>query len=168
MPVRRSMLVLAGLGCGASPAFFGYFDMSIWGPIALALIAVALGLLVARPALPTGLAAVALLAVALFAAWSLFSIDWAESADRALTEGDRWVLYSVFLLAAILLIKDRRDGEAFVFTFAVAALGVAGYDVAKMLSHDGPSVFGGSACCSRWATPMAWVGSSSSASGRSS
>ncbi len=147
------MLVVAGLGCGASPAFFGYFDMSIWGPIALALIAIAIGLLVARPVIPTGLAAVAVLGLLLFAAWCLLSVGWAEYAERAVTEGDRWILYGVFLLVLILLIADRRDGEIFIVSTVFAVLCIAGYDLTKMLSGDGSSLFGGS----RLLQPLGYV-----------
>jgi hypothetical protein len=136
------MIVVAGLGCGVSPAFFGYFDMSVWGPISLGLIAVAIGLIVARPALPTGIAAVAVLGLVLFAAWSLLSMGWAESADRALTEGDRWILYAVFLLVMILLIADRCDAEIFALSATVAILGIAAYELVEMLAGDGPSLFG--------------------------
>jgi hypothetical protein len=136
------MIVVAGLGCGVSPAFFGYFDMSVWGPISLGLIAVAIGLIVARPALPTGIAAVAVLGLVLFAAWSLLSMGWAESGDRALTEGDRWILYAVFLLILILLIADRRDAEIFALSATVAILGIAAYELVEMLAGNGPSLFG--------------------------
>ena len=147
------MLVLAGLGCGASPAFFGYFDMSIWGPIGLALIAIAIGLLVARPVIPTGLAAVAVAwALALCRLVSTFS-GWAESAERAVTEGDRWILYGVFLLVLILLIADRRDGEIFIVSTVFAVLCIAGYDLTKMLSGEGSSLFGGS----RLLQPLGYV-----------
>ena len=150
---RRGMLVLAGLGCGASPAFFGYFDMSLWGPIALALIAVAIGLLLAKPVIPTGIAAVAVLGLLLFAAWCLLSVGWAEYAERAITEGDRWILYGVFLLVLILLIADKRDGEIFLVSTVLAVLCIAGYDLTKMLVGDGSSLFGGS----RLLQPLGYV-----------
>jgi O-Antigen ligase len=150
---RRAMLVVIGLGCGASPAFFGYFNMTVWGPLALLLIASAIGLLLARPAMPRGIAAVAMLGLLFFAGWSLLSMGWAESADRALTEGDRWILYGVFLLLAILLIGDRRDGEVFLFSTVLAVLGVAAYDLIRMLAGDGPSLFGGS----RLLEPLGYV-----------
>ncbi len=151
--IRRALLLLAGLGCGLSPAFFGYFDLSVWGPIGLVLIAVAIGLLIARPALPRGLASVAVLALLALAAWSLLSMGWAESADRALTEGDRWILYGVFLLILVLLIEDRRDGEVFVFSVTLGVLGIASSDLLKMLSGEGPSLFGGS----RLLQPLGYV-----------
>ncbi len=142
--VRRGLLVLLGAACGISPAFFGYFGMSVWGPIAIGLAALALALLVARPVLPTGLAAVAIAALALFALWSLLSIGWAESADRALTEGDRWILYALYLLVVVLLLEDRRDGAAFVAAVGAGVLCIAGYDLTKMLGGEGRSLFGGS------------------------
>lgn len=151
--VRRPLLALLGLGCGASPAFFGYFDLSVWGPLGLLLIATAIGLVLARPALPRGLAAVAVAGLLLFAVWSLLSMGWAESADRALTEGDRWLLYGVFLLDILLLLEGRRDGEVFVASATLGVLGVAAYDLAKMLGGDGQSLFGGS----RLLEPLGYV-----------
>jgi O-antigen ligase len=143
-PVRWAMLAVLGLGCGISPAFFGFFDLSVWGPLSLILIAVAIGLVVARPALPTGLAAVAVAALLLYAVWALLSMTWAESADRALTEGDRWLLYGVFLLVVLLLLEQRRDGEVFLAAACAGVLGIAAYELVKMLGGDGQALFGGS------------------------
>ena len=86
--LRRFLIVFAGLGCGLSPAFYGYFDISVWGPIALAVIALAVGLLIARPALPTGLAAVAVCGLALFAAWSLQSTP-SESTPKVASDVEK-------------------------------------------------------------------------------
>jgi O-Antigen ligase len=143
-PVRWAMLAVLGLGCGISPAFFGFFDLSVWGPLSLVLIAVAIGLVVSRPALPTGLAAVAVAALLLYAVWALLSMTWAESADRALTEGDRWLLYGVFLLVVLFLLEQRRDGEVFLAAACAGVLGIAAYEVVKMLGGDGQELFGGS------------------------
>lgn len=143
-PVRWAMLAALGFGCGISPAFFGYFDLSVWGPLSLILIAVAIGLVVSRPALPTGMAALALAALLLYAVWALLSMTWAESADRALTEGDRWLLYGVFLLVVLLLLEQRRDGEVFVAAACAGILGIAAYELVKMLGGDGQALFGGS------------------------
>ncbi len=151
--LRWGILGFLGFGCGLSPAFLGYFDLSVWGPLALLLIALAIGLVLARPALPKGLAGIALAALLLFATWSLLSIGWAESADRALTEGDRWVLYGVFGLVLLLLLEERRDGEVFIAAAAVGVLGIAAYDLVKMLGGDGPSLFEGS----RLLEPLGYV-----------
>ena len=151
--VRWTVLALLGFGAGISPVFYGYFDLAAWGPIAVGLIAIAIGLLLARPALPTGLPAVALLAVFLFAAWALLSIGWAESADRALGEGDRWLLHGVFLLVALLLISNRRDGEVFLVAAAVGILGVAASDLLRMFGSEASTLFSGS----RLVEPLGYV-----------
>jgi len=151
--VRWAMLGILGLGCGLSPAFFGYFDMSVWGPLALLLVALALGLIVARLAVPKGLAALALAALLLFATWALLSIGWAESADRALSEGDRWLLYGAFLLVLLLLLEERRDGEVFVAAATAGVLGIAAYDVVRMLGSDSQALFEGS----RLLEPLGYV-----------
>jgi hypothetical protein len=151
--LRRSLLVVIGAACGLSPAFFGYFDMSVWGPIAVGLAALAVGLIVARPALPGGIAAVAIGALILFAVWSLLSVGWAESADRALTEGDRWILYALYLLVVLLLLEDRRDGEAFVLAVGAGVLCIAAYDLVKMLGGSGPALFEGS----RLSDPLGYI-----------
>lgn len=151
--VRWGALALLGLGAGFSPVAYGYNDLVVWGPIALGLIAVAIGLLLARPALPTGLAAVALLGVFLFAVWALLSVGWAESADRALGEGDRWIMHGVFLLVALLLIADGRDGWVFVLAAAVGVVGVALADLARMFSSEAPSLFSGT----RLLEPLGYV-----------
>jgi hypothetical protein len=143
-PVRWALLGALGTGCGLSPAFFGFFDLSVWGPLGLALIAIAIGLVIARPALPRGLAGIAVAALLLFATWSLLSMGWGESADRALTEGDRWLLYGLFLLVVVLLLEQRRDGEVFVAAVFAGILGIAAYELVKMLGGDGQSLFGGS------------------------
>jgi hypothetical protein len=138
------LLGALGFGCGISPAFFGFFDLSVWGPLGLFLVVVAIGLVIARPALPKGLAGFALAALLLYAVWSLLSIGWAESADRALTEGNRWLLCGLFLLVVMLLLEQRRDGELFVAAVSAGIVGIAAYEMAKMLGGDGQALFGGS------------------------
>lgn len=150
---RRALLALAGLGCGASPAFYGYFDLSVWGPIGLGLVAVAIGLLLARQAVPTGIAAVAVVGLLAFASWCLLSMGWAESADRALTEGDRWILYGLYLLVLVLLLTDRRDAEVLLATTVVGILGIALYDVVRLLGNDSRSLFSGT----RLLEPLGYV-----------
>lgn len=150
---RRALLVVAGLGCGISPAFYGYFDMSTWGPMALGLIVLAVALLVAKPAVPTGIAAVAIVALLAFAGWSLLSMGWAESGDRALAEGDRWILYGLYLLDLFLLIAERRDGEVLLAASVLGIACVAAWDLGQMLNGDGRQLFGGS----RLLEPLGYV-----------
>ena len=79
-----------------------------------------------------------------FAVWSLLSMGWAESADRALTEGDRWILYGVFLLDLVLYGRRPAGRGGLRPLGDPGVLCVAAYEVIKMLSGDGPSLFGGS------------------------
>jgi O-Antigen ligase len=152
-PVRWGLLAVLGLGSGLCPAFFGYFDMSVWGPLALGLVALCFALILARLALPRGLGGLALAALLLFAIWSLFSIGWAESADRALAEGDRWILYGAFLLVLLLLFEERRDAEVFVAAATAGVVGIAGYDLVRMFGGDSQSLFEGS----RLLEPLGYV-----------
>jgi UDP-GlcNAc:undecaprenyl-phosphate/decaprenyl-phosphate GlcNAc-1-phosphate transferase len=134
-------VVVIGLACGLSPAFAGYFDVSVWGPITLVLLAALLGFLVSRPALPRRSALVALCGLAALWAWSLLSAGWAESADRAVTEGNRWLLYAALL--AILVMLIRNDGIARLLLGAATAgiLAIALGVLAVMLVGDGPGLF---------------------------
>jgi tetratricopeptide (TPR) repeat protein len=151
--VRRALLALAGLGCGLSPAFYGYFDLSVWGPLALGLVVVAIGLLFAHQAVPTGIRAVAVAALLAFACWCLFSMGWAESGDRALTEGDRWILYALYLLVLVLLVADRGDAEVLLAATAAGVVGIAAYDVLRLLGSDNQELFSGT----RLLEPLGYV-----------
>ena len=151
--VRLALLAAAGLGCGISPAFFGYFNLSLWGPIAIGATVLATALLVARQDIPRGPAAAAVLGLLAFAVWCLLSISWAESGDQALTEGDRWILYGVFLLVLLLLIADLRDAQLFLAASVAGILCIGAYDLARMLSGEGRALFSGS----RLLEPLGYV-----------
>jgi O-Antigen ligase/Tetratricopeptide repeat len=151
--VRRALLALAGLGCGLSPAFYGYFDLSVWGPLALGLVVVAIGLLFAHQAVPTGIRAVAVAGLLAFACWCLLSMGWAESGDRALTEGDRWILYALYLFVLVLLVADRGDAEVLLAATAAGIVGIAAYDVLRLLGSDNQELFSGT----RLLEPLGYV-----------
>jgi O-Antigen ligase len=151
--LRRPLLIAGGLGCGISPAFFGYFDIAVWGPIGIVLAALAVTLLVARQAVPRGLAAFAVVAVLAFGVWCLLSIGWAESGDRALVEGDRWIVYGLFLLNAILLLDDRTDATLLLAAIGAGVVGVAAYDLVRMLGGQGSDLFSGT----RLVEPLGYV-----------
>jgi hypothetical protein len=151
--LRRPLLIVGGLGCGISPAFFGYFDIAVWGPIGIVLAALAVALLVARQAVPRGLAAIAVVAVFAFGVWCLLSMGWAESGDRALVEGDRWVVYGLFLLNAMLLIDDRTDATLLLASIGAGVVGIAAYDLVRMLDGQGSDLFSGT----RLVEPLGYV-----------
>src|ERR671924_81553 len=94
LPWYVAVLALFGAACGASAFTGGAYDLSVWGPAALGLSAVLIGLLLARPARPNGPATIALGALAFLWLWSLASTGWAESSSQALLAADRWMLYA--------------------------------------------------------------------------
>ncbi len=151
--LRSALLALFGLGCGLSPAFYGFNDLDVWGPLGIGLIAIAIALLVARPTLPRGLAAVAVGALLAFAVWCLLSMFWAESADRAWVEGDRWIVYGVYLLVLVLLVGDRRDATVLLGAAAAGIVAIAGYDLVRLLSSSGNELFSGT----RLGEPLGYV-----------
>ena len=105
--VRALALVLVA-GCGLAPAFGGLYRLSLWGPIALIVLALLLALIVARPATPRPAAIAAVLGLAALWLWSLLSISWAESADRAALEASRWLLYLSFFAILVLTVRSDR------------------------------------------------------------
>jgi len=140
-PVEGAAIVFITLACGLSPALYGFYDLSIWGPIALFLLAGLLGLVIARPAAlrPTALFAVA--GLVFVWAWSLLSSGWSESADQALTESNRWMLYAALLAILVLLLRDDRLGRLMLASAAAAILAFGGYLVVRLLGPDGGDLF---------------------------
>jgi O-antigen ligase len=86
----------------------GLYRLSFWGPVALGLLALLLAVIVARPASPRRCATGAVLGLGALWAWSLLSVSWAESADRATLEASRWLLYLVFFSLLVLVIRTDR------------------------------------------------------------
>ncbi len=136
-----ALLLLVGLGLGLSPLAYGFYDLAIWGPIALMLLAVLFGLVIARPATlrPSAVAAIAGL-VALWA-WALLSTAWAESGARALTEANRWMLYAALLGVLLSLLRTDRLARVLLATTTAAVLGVGVSILADMALGDGRELF---------------------------
>src|SRR5947208_15558189 len=72
---RAAALAAIGAGCGASALAQGYYDLTVWGPIAIGLMAVLLGLVLGAPARPSGWALAALLSLTGFWLWAWLSTD---------------------------------------------------------------------------------------------
>jgi UDP-N-acetylmuramyl pentapeptide phosphotransferase/UDP-N-acetylglucosamine-1-phosphate transferase len=136
-PLEVALVLIVAAACGLSPFFYGFYDLGTWGPIALGLLAVLLGLVIARPAVPRPAALVALASLAGLAIWALVSKSWAGSPGNALTEANRWMLYATLFGILLLLIRDDRLGKLLLAatTGLVIALGL--YVVIKMLGGDG-------------------------------
>ncbi len=141
--VEGALLVFLTIACGLSPIFFGFYDVSVWGPIALGVLAALLGMVVARPIVPSLPAATAVLALVVMWLWSLVSTRWAESADLAVIEANRWLLYAAVLAILVLLVRDDRLGKLLLACATAAVCGLAVYLAAVMAFGDGPGLFAG-------------------------
>ncbi len=139
--VEGAVIVFIPAICGLSPALFGFYRLSVWGPVALFVLAALLGLVIARPAAPRASALVAVGGLAFLWLWSLLSIGWAESADQALVEANRWLLYAALFAVLVLLLRDDRLGVLLVgaATVAVAVFGL--YLCVRLLSPGAEDLF---------------------------
>jgi hypothetical protein len=114
-------------------AFFagGYFDVPrVWAGLG-AWALVAAGAALAAP-LPRGRAAgLAVGGLLALAAWTLLSTAWAAIAGDAYHAGQRVFLYAGGLLAAAMLLRDRRAQRAVEPAVAAGALIVVGYGLSE-------------------------------------
>jgi UDP-GlcNAc:undecaprenyl-phosphate GlcNAc-1-phosphate transferase len=140
-PVETLLIGFIALSCGLSPFLYGFYDISVWGPIALGTLGALLGLLIARPAEPRRAALIATAALAGLALWALLSTAWSESADQAMTEANRWLLYAAFFGLLVLLLRDDRLGAIIVGAGAAAILALGGYLAASMVMGSGDELF---------------------------
>ncbi|MDQ3433955.1 MAG: O-antigen ligase family protein [Actinomycetota bacterium] len=140
-PAESVIVVAVALVAGLSPLFYGFYNISTWGPIALILLAVLFGLVVARPALPRPPALLAIGGLVALWAWSLLSTGWAESAESALIEANRWMLYAALLAILVLLLRDDRVARLLLATTTLVVVGLGLYVVAEMLQGGGPDLF---------------------------
>ena len=139
--VELVTVTILGLACGLSPFFFGLYEVGTWGPVGLLLLAVLLGMVIARPAHPRPLALAALGTLVAFWLWALISTGWAESAGQALTESNRWLLYAAMFGLLVLVLRDDRIGQLLMAVSTLMVLVFAGYICIRLATNDGPSMF---------------------------
>jgi O-antigen ligase len=138
---RALALCGLGLGCGTSPLLHGYYDLTAWGPIAIALLALLpAATILSRPRLGAALSLALAGLVALWL-WSWSSRGWAADRDAALISSDLWLLYAALLTAFALLVRSRRDARLLLSAVTGGVLIVAGYLVVRMLAGSGPALF---------------------------
>lgn len=126
-PVEAAVIIFITTVCGLSPALFGFYKLSVWGPIALFVLASLLGLVIARPAKPRATALVAIGGLVLLWLWSLASTGWAESVDQALLDANRWLLYAALFAVLVLLLRDDRLSALLIGTATLAVVAFGGY-----------------------------------------
>ena len=170
-----------GLVLGLSQALHGFYDESVWAPIALGALVALLAVAVAAPRRIPVSAVLPLLGLA---AWSLISSSWSDSTDSAWAAANRWLLYAVALALLLRLLAGERGRAEMLLTAAAAGvLLVAASMLLQMLRHHGAALFLGNRlndplgyvngeagyllagvwpCCAlaerRWPAPVAGIG----------
>jgi O-Antigen ligase len=134
-------LIALGLGAGLSPFFFAYYDPSVWVPIGLGLIAASAMGVVARPARPSGPAALALGGLLGLGVWSLASTAWAESVENAVVSGNRWLVYGALLLLMLILLRSERRSAVLLGAAGLGVAAVAISVLARLLGDDPGTLF---------------------------
>jgi hypothetical protein len=137
--VARSLRTAACAALLAGPAVVGFFDGGyfdeprLWMGIgAWTLVGVA-ALTVPAPLLPGRPARVALIGLALLAAWVAVSLTWAPLGSRAFDDLQRLVAYLGALLAAAILLRHRRSAGAAEPAIALGLVALVLYGLSERL-----------------------------------
>ncbi|MCB0830504.1 MAG: hypothetical protein KDB64_06245, partial [Solirubrobacterales bacterium] len=134
--LRLIALTLLGFLAGISAFFFGFYDTTVWEPMLLAGLVILLAFFVARPMIPTGAAAIAAGGLFGLGFWALASTGWADANDLAITEGARWILYGVFFMVLLYLLRDELSRCWLVGATAGGILVMAVYLLFRLLTDD--------------------------------
>jgi UDP-GlcNAc:undecaprenyl-phosphate/decaprenyl-phosphate GlcNAc-1-phosphate transferase len=140
-PAALACLIVLGLGAGASPFFFAYYDASVWVPIGLGLVVASAVGVVARARRPSGPAALALGGLLGLGVWSLASTAWAESVENAVVSGNRWLVYGALLLLMLVLLRGERRAAVLLGAAGLGVGAVAISVLARLLGGDPGTLF---------------------------
>ncbi len=136
-----AVLAVLALGAGLSPFFYGYYDSEAWVPIGLGVVAIAgAGALGRTPRLATG-GALALAGLIGLGVWAIVSSAWAESAQQAVVDGNRWLVLAAVLGAGLVLVRNDRRAAVLTGLLAVSVTAVAVWVLVRMLGGEPESVF---------------------------
>jgi hypothetical protein len=105
------------------------------------LLAVLLGLLMARPVTPRRSALLALCGLGGLWVWSLLSTSWAESTDQALVNGSRWLFYGALLAVLVVLLRNDRLARLLLATVTVGVCTFALATGSYMIFGDSETLF---------------------------
>jgi len=140
-PAAILLLAALGLGAGLSPFLFAYYGASVWVPIGLGLVGASAVGVVARPARPSGPAALALGGLLGLGVWSLASTTWAESVENAVVSGNRWLVYGALLLLMLVLLRSERHSAVLLGAAGLGVAAVAISVLARLLGDDPGTLF---------------------------
>lgn len=135
---RGVLLAGLGLGCGLSVFLFGYYDLAVFGVLALVVLPALLALVISRPFRPSPAALIAGSGLMGLWLWALASTLWAQSAERALIEADRWLLYAAVFAVLVLLMRDRRLAGVAIAAATAGIVALVVYLTGTLLIGDAP------------------------------
>jgi hypothetical protein len=130
--VRAVLLAVVGTAAGVSTLVGGFYDLTVWGPIAVGMFALVLALVITGVGRPRLVPALAVGSLAFLWLLSWISSAWAESSDQALNYAGRWAFYTAALLALVLLMRRRSERWIPLGFAAAGVLGVALYVIVRM------------------------------------
>lgn len=135
------LLALVGLALGASAGWESFYDVTLWGPLAIVAAVLLIAAIVLR-AEPLPLAGRVLVAgLGAFAAWSLASGWWAESSASAAVEGQRWAFYAIIAGLIGVLARSERERTATLAGLAAGGLLATAALVVSLLGHEAADQF---------------------------
>jgi UDP-GlcNAc:undecaprenyl-phosphate GlcNAc-1-phosphate transferase len=134
-------LVVLGLGAGLSPFLFAYYDALKWAPIGLAIMIACAIAMVVRPGRPAASAALVLTGLLGLGVWSLVSSAWAESAENAIVNGNRWLLYGALFLLMLTLVSHERRAAVLLGATTLGISAVALSVLVRMLGTNPAELF---------------------------
>jgi cytochrome c-type biogenesis protein CcmH/NrfG len=142
-PPSSALLTLAllGLGAGLSPFFFAYYDASVWVPIGLVLVAACAIGVVAYPLRPGAPGALALGGLFGLGIWSVTSTLWAESVEKAVVSGNRWLAYGALLLLLLALLRSELHSGVLLGAAGLGVVAVAVSVLVRLLGTNPGTLF---------------------------
>jgi UDP-GlcNAc:undecaprenyl-phosphate GlcNAc-1-phosphate transferase len=141
LPAEALLIAFIAVACGLSPLLYGFYDVSVWGPIALAVLSAVVGLVIARPAVPRRAALAGAGGLVGLWLWSLISVTWSESAGQAMTEANRWLLYAALFGLLILILRDDRLSSVLVVAGGAAIVLLGVYITVRLVGAGGDELF---------------------------
>ena len=128
-------------------SYEGAFAISRWGPLALLVLAVLLGALIAARGklarAPSASVIVLVASIWLLAGWSLLSMIWAQSSGDAFVAGDRMILYAAITTLPFVLPLSLRALVATGWSITLGVGAIALYVLVRLLAHGAPLYLAG-------------------------
>lgn len=127
--------------CGVGLFANGFYGVSRWGMLSIAVCAAVAWLVAARSRRLPARTLVALGGLSAWVAWSGLSMTWAESVDRAWLETNRAGLALVIVAGTALAVRTRRQALQVVGTLGSVVALLALYLTARLIVGDAGGLF---------------------------